>query len=76
MGVAVAGKATGIGGEVEGNVKGNGRECLFHTSKIGGFKAGRCARPIPPRTYTATVSALGFAASNCLSTYCKIPPLA
>ena len=25
--------------------------------------------------YTPTVCALGFAASNCLSTYCKIPPL-
>jgi hypothetical protein len=26
--------------------------------------------------YTVTGCALGFAASNCLSTYCKIPPLA
>ncbi len=26
--------------------------------------------------YTPTVCALGFAASNCLNTYCRIPPLA
>ena len=26
--------------------------------------------------YTPTVCALGFPANNCLSTYCKIPPLA
>jgi hypothetical protein len=30
----------------------------------------------PISVYTPTVCALGFAASNCLSTYCKIPPLA
>src|SRR5580693_525856 len=29
-----------------------------------------------PSAQTPTVCALGFAASNCLSTYCKIPPLA
>jgi hypothetical protein len=37
---------------------------------------GYIGEPSRSGTQTPTVCALGFAASNCLSTYCRIPPLA